>query len=216
MARWILGLVAIVVAVADRQQQRLVGQEQQSPTRMRRRLLGFADTENDATANQPVALEAGFPDRGAIGFFGAFRERHVDRPIGREIGVEHDIEQAAVLLAEDVGRATGHRRTGATAGLDPPQPAALLADQERAIGQEGQRPGGGERRTDLLDLEAFGRRDRHAVDGDGHLALRLRGRYGRGHQGQCAFERPQSHEFVPPAGTIFDRRRRLWAKPAES
>ena len=70
-------------------------------------------------------------------------------------------------LLQDVRRA---RRPAAAVALPSRRmirrPPCFSTDQEGAVGKEGERPGRGHRRADLLDFEPVGGRDRHAVDRD--------------------------------------------------
>ena len=63
----------------------------------------------------------------------------VDQLVGRKVGMERDVEQAA-LTAGVNGRQAGDRRRQRAVCRDDPQPAGLFGDKHLATGQEGHRP----------------------------------------------------------------------------
>src|SRR5687767_10994771 len=77
----------VLEAIADRDQQRLVRQEQQAPAWMSgARLVGY-HAKNHAPVGEPVVLVARAPDRGAIGGLVTLDERQVHEAVGCEVRV---------------------------------------------------------------------------------------------------------------------------------
>jgi hypothetical protein len=96
--------------------------------------------EDHGLLGEAVRRVAGAHDAGGGEIAFSVGVGKVDRPVVREAGVEGDVEQAALVAAEDLGRA-GNRRLAQSAVLDQSQGTVLLRHQHAAIGQEGQGPG---------------------------------------------------------------------------
>jgi hypothetical protein len=165
----ILRLVALAVAVPDRDEERARAVEDQARAEMhgtvdRRHLL---EDHLRALQRGAARVQPGAGDAGAVATGPRLREGQVDRPVLRETRIDDHVEQTALPARRDIGN-TRDRRRQLAIRPDQPEPPRPLGDQHAPIRQEGQAPGILEPARHRLDGEIAGAR-RKAL-------LRLRGR----------------------------------------
>ncbi len=149
------GAVGAELEVADRVARVLL-----APLVADQRHLGAVgqDLREPAADHAAVALGARrvgavvVPARGSAADSGVVRVERVDvRAAGRELGVEHHAEQAAVVVERDVlGEVRVDRRGRVLEAVEDLDHAVELADEHAAVGREGDRGRGDEVVEDLL------------------------------------------------------------------
>jgi hypothetical protein len=137
-----------IAAVAHRDQQAAVWQEQEAGSEMLAAALVARVAQDLLNVGKPAAVEPGAGNRGGIGLAGAHGMGEIDGAAGGEVGCKRHVHQAALPDLGDGGQA-GKRCGHASVLADEAHPAWPLGHQHPSIGQEGEAPGmfqpGGER-----------------------------------------------------------------------
>ena len=135
----VLGLLTQIKAVADINQQRIVGQKDHARAIMDFGVLARCRFKNCAYIFQCCAGKAGANDPERIGTGGADRERQIHITVLRIIGMDHNIHQSA-LPAIQALRHAGDSLRHQLAIPNMTQIPGQLGNQHVAIGQYGQAP----------------------------------------------------------------------------
>jgi hypothetical protein len=132
-----LRVIAPVITIAKRDEQRAVAREHQPRAEVRGAVEFRLLPEDHLYIAQRKSVEAAARDSGTVAAATGSRlaVAEIDQPIRAEVRMQRDIEQAALSLRRH-RRHPGERRRHAAVALDQSQPSRPLTDQRAAIGQD--------------------------------------------------------------------------------